>query len=249
MISTSLRARRATLFALLASLGVLQPTLPARADQSDQIVFDVVLKGIRAGELVINGKIVGTSYGANGVLQTAGLIGLLRKIRHDATVSGGYRNGRFTPMRFSEKSDTPRGKSTHEIVYKNGTPIAVSQVPPRKPRDTDVDPAKQGGTIDPLTALYAVLRDVDRDQACQLDVKMYDGAKRSQVRLFDPRPEGKGVVCSGEYRRLAGFSAKDMAEKSRFAFTLHYDPTTNGRLQVDEIETDTIYGKGRLKRQ
>lgn len=249
MIFALFRARRAVVLPLLAALAFLQPSLPARADQSDQIVFDVVLKGLRAGELVINGKIVGNAYGANGVLQTAGLVGFLRKIRYDATASGSYRNGEFTPMRFSEKADTPRGKSTHEIVYNNGTPVAVSQNPPRKPRDTDVDAAKQGGTIDPLTALYAVLRSVNRDEACKLDVKMYDGSKRSQVRLFDARPEGDGVVCSGEYRRLAGFSAKDMAEKSRFPFTLHYAPNANGRLEVDEIETDTIYGKGRLKRR
>ncbi|KEP69078.1 DUF3108 domain-containing protein [Thioclava sp. BHET1] len=245
----SFSTRRAALSVPLIAALSLTPIVPARADQSDQIVFDVVLKGIRAGELAINGKIVGDGYGANGVLKTAGLVGLFRKIRYDATVSGHYANGTFTPMRFSEKSDTPNSKATHEIVYKNGTPVAVSRNPPRAPSDRDVDPAKQTGTLDPLTALYAVLRNVDTADACKLDVKMYDGAKRSQVRLFDPRPDGKGVVCSGEYRRLAGFSKSDMAEKSRFPFTLYYEPSGPGRLQVDRIETDTIYGKGSLKRQ
>ncbi|OWY11064.1 hypothetical protein B6V74_03325 [Thioclava sp. F42-5] len=230
---------------LVAPLG----TAPARADQSDKIVFDVVLKGIRAGELAINGKITDGAYGANGVLQTAGLVGLLRKIKFSASVSGLYDGQKFTPMKYSEVDDAPGRKSKHQIIYNNGTPVSVSQQPPRKPSPRDVDPAKQGGTVDPLTALYAVLRDVPRDEACKLDVKMYDGARRSQVRLFEPKPDGKNIVCSGEYRRLAGFSEKDMKEKSRFAFTLYYEPSPNGGLQVDKIETDTLYGKGRLTRQ
>lgn len=223
--------------------------VPARADQSDRIVFDVELKGIRAGELSINGKITEGAYGANGVLQTAGLVGFLRKIKFTASVSGLFSDGRFTPLKYTEVDDAPNRDSRHEIIYNNGTPVSVSRVPPRKPKDRDVDPAKQGGTVDPLTALYAVLRDVPRDEACKLDVKMYDGARRSQVRLFDPKPDGKGLVCSGEYRRLEGFSEKDMKEKNRFAFTLYYDPSAKGGLQVDRIETDTIYGKGRLTRR
>ena len=113
-----------------------------------------------------------------------------------------------------------------------------------------MDPAKQTGTIDPLTALYAVLRDVDRGEACKLDVKLYDGSKRTQVKLEPAQSKGANVICAGEYRRLEGFSAKDMDEKSRFPFTLTYAPTPDGaRLQVIEIATDTIYGKGRLKRR
>lgn len=250
MASLSSRLSRPLAGGLTAAflLGPLA-AMPARADQSDRIVFDVELKGIRAGELAINGKITNGAYGANGVLQTAGLVGWLRKIKFTASVTGLVSNGRFTPLKYTETDEAPGRDATHAIIYKNGTPVSVSRVPPRKPKPRDVDPAQQGGTVDPLTALYAVLRDVPRDAACQLDVKMYDGARRSQVRLFNPRPDGKGMVCSGEYRRLEGFSAKDMKEKSRFAFTLYYDPSPKGGLQVDRIETDTIYGKGRLTRR
>ena len=48
----------------------------------------------------------------------------------------------------------------------------------------------------------------------------------------------------------AGFSEREMKEKSLFPFTLTYAPTADGtRLQVVSIETDTILGKGRLTRQ
>ncbi|KFE35942.1 DUF3108 domain-containing protein [Thioclava atlantica] len=244
MISKPLRLGLAA-----AVLAIPLGAMAARAEQSERIVFDVKLRGIRAGELAINGKVVNGSYGANGVLQTAGLVGFLRKIKFIASVTGHVSQGRFTPMKYAETDEAPGRNATHEIIYQNGTPVSVSRVPPRPPNPRDVDPAKQGGTVDPLTALYAVLRDVPRDEACQLDVKMYDGARRSQVRLFKPQPNGEGLVCAGEYRRLEGFSEKDMAEKSRFAFTLYYDPSPKGGLQVDRIETETLYGKGSLSRR
>lgn len=242
--------RRATLPLAAALAATLCLAAPLHADQTDRIVFDVSLRGVSAGRLSINGKIEGANYGANGTLETTGLLGFLRKIRYDATVAGSHTAGTFTPQRFDETANRPGDESEHVIVYQNGTPVSVSRNPPRKPRKTDVDPAKQGGTIDPLTALYAVLRDVDRDEACKLNVTMYDGARRSQVSLNAPQADGDGVTCTGEYRRLEGFSAKDMKEKSRFPFTLIYAPTPDGkRLQVVEINTDTIYGTGRLKRR
>lgn len=240
---------RAAAGAALLSFGLFAAA-PLRADQTDRIVFDVVLKGITAGRLSINGRISGATYGANGTMETTGLAAMLRTLRYDASVSGSVAKGQFTPMHFEETAVRGDDKAKHVIVYQGGVPVSVSREPPRKPRPEDVDPARQGGTIDPLTALYAVLRDVDRDEACKLKVTMFDGAKRSQVMLSAPVDAGKGVVCSGEYRRLAGFSAKEMAEKSRFPFTLTYAPTPDGqRLQVVEIETDTILGKGRLKRR
>ncbi len=236
--------------AALGLAGLLALSLPAQADQTDRIVFDVILKGVTAGQLSINGKIEGASYGATGTLQTTGLVGMLKKLRHDAAVSGSFRAGRFTPLKYSETAQRNGKVIEHGIIYKAGTPVSVTRNPPRTPGALDVEPANQGGTIDPLTALYAVLRDVDRAEACKLDVKMYDGSKRSQVRLEAPQAAGEGVVCKGEYRRLEGFSPEDMAEKSRFPFTLTYAPTPDGaRLQVIEISTDTILGQGRLKRR
>ena len=142
MTSLSNRLPRALTAALTAAL-VIAPlgAAPARAEQSDKIVFDVVLKGIRAGELAINGKITDGAYGANGVLQTAGLVGLLRKIKFSASVSGLHDGQKFTPLKYSEVDDAPGRKSKHQIVYNNGTPVSVSQQPPRKP---SVPPSTKG---------------------------------------------------------------------------------------------------------
>ncbi|TQS71549.1 DUF3108 domain-containing protein [Rhodobacteraceae bacterium] len=232
---------------LTATIGLSSPA--AHADQTDQIVFDVVLRGIKAGELRINGKIQGQGYGAKGVLMTTGIVGAVRKLRYDASVNGYTSGDSFTPTRYEETANTPDRNRKSTMVYQRGTPVSVSQTPPRKPRATDLDPARQGGTVDPLTALYSVLRNVDRAEACNRAVEMFDGSRRTKVTLGAPQSSGNQVVCAGEYRRIGGFSDREMAEKTRFPFTLTYSPAGNDRLEVTEISTDTVYGQGRLKRQ
>lgn len=223
---------------------------PASADQTDHIVFDVLLGGIKAGELSIDGKITSGRYGAKGTMQTTGLAGMLKTIRYDAAAEGSFARGRFMPRSTEVLARRGNSRSRNAVIYKGGVPASVIHEPPRSPRPNDVDPAAQGGTIDPLTALYAVLRDVTPAEACTLSVTMFDGSKRSEVALSAPEPSGNGVRCTGEYRRLAGFSDKEMAEKTRFPFTLTYAPTADGKhLQVVDISTDTILGKGRLKRR
>lgn len=222
---------------------------PLRADQTDSAIFDLTLKGIYAGTLSVSGSIQGTSYAASGVLKSGGLVSLVKKVRYDARSAGRVSDGRFTPSRYEEDADTGSRQSQSVMEYIAGVPQVKKYNPPRTEKEGGVDPATQGGTVDPLTALYAALRDVPEGEACKLAVFMFDGKRRSQVVLGDPRPDGKGVSCPGEYRRLEGFSAREMAEKSRFPFMMQLEPLGNGMLRVTEISMDTLYGKGRLKRR
>lgn len=222
----------------------------APADQTDSAVFDLTLRGIPTGTLSVAGAIEGKSYAAAGVLKSGGLVALVRKVRYDARVSGRVASGRFTPARYEEDADTGKRQSQSVMEYKAGVPQVKVYNPPKAPRPGDIDPATQGGTVDPLTAAYAALRDVAPEEACKLRLVMFDGRRRSQVVLADPEPaSGGGLTCAGEYRRLEGFSAEEMADKSRFPFRMTYAPLPDGRLRVMEISMDTIYGKGRLTRR
>lgn len=230
---------------LALSLGLTS----ARADQTDSAVFDLTLKGIHAGTLSVSGAVNGESYAVNGVLKSGGLVALVKKVRYDARSQGSFADGRFTPSRYEEDADTGSRQSQSVMEYSAGVPQVKKYNPPRKKKDKGVDPTTQGGTLDPLSALYAALRDVPEDQACNLAVYMFDGKRRSQVALGEPVPEGEGIACPGEYRRLEGFSKKEMAEKSRFPFTMHLEPTGDGMMRVMEVSMDTLYGKGSLKRR
>jgi hypothetical protein len=245
------RISRFTVFSLMA-LGFALAAMPlagARAGQSDPAVFDFSLKGFRAGRLTLSGSIVDGQYEASGTLQSTGILGALRKIRYDAAVTGILNDGRFVPSHYSELADTGKRQSESVMEYRAGVPQVKVYNPPREPRPGDVTPATQGGTVDPLTALYATLRDVPKDEVCQLAVFMFDGLRRSQVVLTAPKPEGDSVTCLGEYRRLAGFTEADMAEMERFPFRLTYGPAGEGMMHVELIETETLFGRGVLRRR
>ena len=236
------------LVALIGAFHLLSPA-PVRADQSDAAVFDISIRGISAATLSISGATKGKSYAASGVLKSSGILGMVKRIRYDAAVNGSLSKGRFTPSRYVEKADTGKRRSEAVMAYRQGVPQVKSYSPPRPPAKGDIDPASQGGTVDPLTALYAVLRDVPVAEACRLKVFLFDGRRRSQVVLSAPESGGDAIICQGEYRRLEGFSPEDMAEKSRFAFALTYAPADHGMVHVTEISMDTIYGKGRMIRR
>ncbi|MGB3148437.1 MAG: DUF3108 domain-containing protein [Paracoccaceae bacterium] len=238
---------------LTAALAALAAT-PLRAEQAavqnDRIVFDISIKGLSAARLTIGGSVNASTYVAKGTLKSAGLLAFVKKVRYDAETSGHFAAGRFTPARYSEKADTGKRQSEAVMAYVGGVPQVKSYNPPKKARAQALDPATQGGTVDPLTALFAILRAVPRDAACDQVLTLFDGRRRSQVTLGPAKTAGDAISCDGEYRRLEGFSAKDMAEKARFPFQLTYGPAAGeAMVQVTEISMDTLYGNGRMIRQ
>lgn len=236
---------KAGCIALLLAATLLAP-LPARAEQA---VYDLSIRGLTAGTLTFSGTAEGGRYSVKGRLESAGLVGMVRKLRYDAEVAGAERGKRFTPFRYAEVADTGKRQSEAVMEYRRGVPQVKVYSPPRPPGEGGIDPATQGGTVDPLTAMFAALRDTAPDAACNLRLTLFDGKRRSQITLAAPDPTSTGLTCAGEYRRLEGFSAEDMAEKTRFPFTLSLAPTAEGLLRVTEVTMDSLYGKARLKRR
>jgi hypothetical protein len=233
----------------IAAAFLTQGAAAHAAERKDVAIFDISIRGFSAATLSLSAADQGESYAAAGTLKSSGILGFLRKIRYDAQVAGKISDGRFIPSRYVERADTGKRQSEAVMAYVGGTPQVKSYDPPRPPSEGGIDPATQRGTVDPLTALYAVLRDVPKADACQLKVFMFDGRRRSQLVLGQAKAEADKITCQGEYRRLDGFSPKDMAEKSRFPFTLSYSLASDGLVHVTEISMDTLYGKGRMIRR
>ena len=215
---------------------------------AEQVVFDLSIRGLRAGTLTFAGQEEAGRYSVSGRLESAGLVGMVRRVRYDGQAQGVLRNGRFTPARYSEQADTGRRQSESVMEYRRGVPQVKVYNPPRDPNTDGLDPATQGGTVDPLTALFATLRDVPAGQECNRKLTLFDGKRRSQIVLGAPQPTESGVACPGEYRRLEGFSADDVAEKSRFPFTVQMVPVGQ-MMRVTEVTMESLYGNARLKRR
>lgn len=243
-MKTSLR-----IAALALSIGAASHSVALAERVEDKATFDVVIRGISAASLGFSAVEDGGRYAVSGLLKSAGVAAMFRKISYNATAKGAVSGTKYTPFSYVEKSDNGKKQSTSTMTYSRGVPSAVQYTPAREGRDKDVSPATQGGTVDTLTALYAILRDVDAGQECKVSLKMYDGRYVSSIAISKPTAQGKAVVCNGQYRRIAGFKPEEMAERTNFPFTLTYEPAANGKMRVTEVAMESIYGKAAMKRR
>ena len=245
------RAPACALICALLTAALLAPARPAAAEPLRQEAsFDLVMLGLTAGNLTFAGVEEEGSYAVTGTLASGGILAFIRKVRYDAEARGRVQDGRYIPRSYSEKADTGKRQSEAEMTYDDGVPRVMKYAPPRGKREWDVDPATQAGTVDILTALYATLQDVAPGQECNRETAMFDGRRASRLTLGAPTAgEDGSVTCPGAYRRVAGFSPEDMAERTEFPFTLTYAPGPDGRMRVVEVAMETLYGRARLVRQ
>lgn len=234
---------------LLSLVAALTLVLPARAEITTEARFDVYFSGIRAGIVVFKGITTDTQYSVAGRLQSTGLLRLVADLRYDAVSVGRIAGDTFVPVRYTESADTGQRQSDAEMEYRRGVPQVKAYSPPREPKPFDLDPATQGGTLDPAAAVFFLLRDAPEAEACRGAVPVFDGQRRSSLTVDNPRRQGDQLICDGEYRRVAGFSPAELGEKAQFPFTVTYRENGDGLMQVDEVRIDTLYGVARLDRR
>jgi len=242
-VTTDAVRRVCAAFAL--SVAAASPTL------AQDVTFRLTVGGIAAGTLRMSSDRTEGSYSAAAFLQTTGLASVLRSLRHEAEVQGRITQGRLSPARYAAQTEVGQRQSQVEITWKDGQPAVVSLSPP--PADAalaaPVDASRRAGTVDPVTALHSTLGDADAKDACALSLAIFDGRRLTRLVVGQPVATKDGLTCTGEYRRLAGFSPADMMEKSRFAFTLRLAMAADGRWQVREVTTETLIGRATLTRQ
>ena len=226
---------------------VMIPSL-ASAETREAGSFSISIRGFPFGSIAYSAAERGSAYSVAARVEASGLIGALVRARYDAQAQGTIRSGRYIPQRYTESARRGRRETESVLSYRNGVPGPKQQTPPQNPRPSDIDPAKQGGTVDPATAIFTTLRDMPRETACQVDLAMYDGRYRAGVTLGNPEPKGDGLVCTGMYRRLAGYSDAEMAEGSAFPFTAELVPH-EGKMRIQRIVMDTLYGTARVERR
>lgn len=209
---------------------------------AEQAQFDVTLKGLRVAELVLTDSMADGRYRVQVTIRSDGVAGIVRRVRFQAQSDGAVANG-FTPQSYTETADTGRRQSRVEMVFDGGVPRVVTYASPRPDGPELLDPASQGGTLDPATALFAGLRDRPVGQGCAEDHAVFDGRRRSSYVLT-----GSGMTCTGTYRRIAGYTPAEMAERTQFAIEVTY-ATEGDVMRVVEASVQTIYGKMRLKRR
>lgn len=233
----------------LAVLALLLGPMPAAA-QSMDAQYAVSLRGVPVGSIAMRGRDSGSGYSISAAARASGLVGALVAYAYDATAEGSITGGQHVSSRYEEQEDDDGERTSTVTLYRAGTPVSVTFTPPRAPEPWDIDPTAQRGVVDPLTALYLVLRPVDPARACNATFDTFDGRHVARLSLgaAQAEPDG-GVTCTGEYRRLRGYSPEDLEKRPNATLTVLYAPVADGQVQVQEIRSSTRLGDAVMRRQ
>lgn len=235
---------------LAAALMSLTLAAPALAEKvTETATFDFVVAGLKAGTLTLAGTQDGAGYAVQGKLGSSGLVSFVRQVSYAGTASGALRGDSFRPASYRESANTGERQSEVVLEWQGGVPSVVLYKPEGKKRKHDIDPADQVGSVDPLTAAFAILRSVEAGKECQAALTMFDGRRASKIALSNRKAEGATVTCAGEYRRVAGFSPREMSKRTRFPFTLTYEPDGKGRMKVVQVAMETTFGTAQMVRR
>lgn len=198
--------------------------------------------GLKVGELVLSGTLEARRYTASSQFRTTGLAGAVARVRFVLRASGQRQGAHFLPESYQEDMNTGRRESQARLSYAEG--IARTSLSGQ----SEIDEEARRGAVDPMTAMLMLLRDRQSDGLCDLRQRIFDGTRLSELRLTARRQSGDAVICSGSYRRLAGYSAEELQRRHEFPLQVHYLPEA-GAMRAQRIRVETIYGPALLLRR
>jgi hypothetical protein len=233
---------------LLVPLAVLLLCLTPHLAHAETSVFDLKVRGLVLGEVTLADRVTGGTYTVSGLIKSTGLAAMIRNFSYTGKAQGTLTRGIPAPLQYEEVADTGRRRSEAVLDYSGGAPVVVRYTSPKEAGPDSPDPMTQGGTVDPLTAIWALLRDVPRTRACALDLAIFDGKRRSSINL---RPAGlkDGLPqCAGVYKRLQGFTAREVSRHTQFDFIVTYS-AQGQMLRADSVAFGSFYGTAEIIRR
>lgn len=219
-------------------------TAPARAELAAD--FTLTVGGLTAGTLTIKANQNNSRYAVAARTASAGAGGIFKPFTNNTKVSGSISQGKLRPARYVSQNKGGRIGRTAELEFVADTPrVVVAEI--RDHEEPYVHIGGLKGVVDPLTGLYAVLRDTTKANACKIDMTLFDGHRVTRVTLSKPQQTTRGIQCTGVYRRISGYPKSDLAERREFPFTLLYAGEGNV-LRAQEMTMRSLFGPARMIR-
>ncbi len=208
--------------ALAALLGAAllgaAPAGPARAAAQGTLTAEYTgySHGLTVMKLAGSLSFSATGYAIRITFRTVGMVNLVVHSDNDSTASGQFRDGTVQPARFDGAGNL-RGteRSTH-IAYVEGNPVIRALSPPVEQERSPVPPAMTRHTIDTLSALALLIRQVGQTGKCDGSVTTFDGRRlatqTSATGGMEVLPEtdrsmfaGRALRCNLQGQQLGGF--------------------------------------------
>ena len=236
---------------VLATALFLGALVSEQAKAQDIIAeFRVSISGFPVGRVSFEGVVEPDTYKVQGFLGSSGFFGFFIATRYSGASIGSLKDGFPVPEIFRGRFEQRRQFAQVDMKYVGGKATEIVRTPPRPPLETDVPPEAAVGNLDPITALYYVLRDRAEGDLCRQDFRIYDGTRTARVALAPHTPsELTGtqdtspdvIICDGNYRRIGGFTDTMMEDGVDFPFRVKYRPKGD-TYEVFEFLATTSFG-------
>ncbi len=154
-------------------------------------------------------------YTISVAYRTAGAFGLIVHNQMDSAASGRFVNGRAEPSQFFAAGRLRGGERVTQLDYPRGEPEIRQLVPANDDRDP-VPAAQQAGTIDTLSAMAQLVRQVNLTGRCDGRLTTFDGRRLTEIEartagLQELPPSsrsafsGQALRCDVVGHQLAGY--------------------------------------------
>lgn len=197
--------------------------LPAAVAQAEtwSATYTLTAAGIAVMEATVRMDLGGTHYRAESEVRTRGVAGAMVSGRQVTRVEGEWGPDGPRPRRYVTEGQW-RGQNRRVVMEygPGGTPRVVAMEPPSQEERHPVPPDLTRGTVDGLSAMAWLVREVRRTGQCAGERRVYDARQVTQITSrqmgVEAIAEGTALRCSLESRVLAGWRLdRDPAEAMR----------------------------------
>lgn len=174
-------------------------------------------------------QLTAAGYAITAHSRTVGLAGLLSRSDVTSVASGRFDGVRVQPDRYASSGRSRGANRTTELAYPAHDPV-VTALQPSEPERDPVPAAQTRGSIDTLSAIVGLSRQVAETGRCDGTALVFDGHRLSRLEARTvgtepvPDPSGAGFAgpalrCDFSSRQLAGFLHD--ANRARLMKPLH----------------------------
>jgi hypothetical protein len=119
----------------------------------------------------------------------------------DAFSRGRFADQQVRPAAAGQRSLWSGRERMTELIYRPDGSVAVTAVPPRDESAPHVPQEQMIGTVDLVSAILSVLKQVGTGEPCAASVPVYDGRRRYDLTT---RPAGSAVLRPSPYLKFSG---------------------------------------------
>lgn len=210
----------APVLAVAPTAHAADPATPSEAAQAPERTYSYrfYLGGILVGKADVAAAIDEVAYRLQTDVRSDGVVGWFYDVTVKASAEGARRDAdTLAPRRFVMSSVTEGELFDMTVSYGESAPETIEAEPAFKPRPWQIDPARQTGALDPISAIVAALLPRPVADLCEHVIPIFDGRRRYDI-VFDgvradkTRRGERQIDCDARFQRVGGFKPKHMAK-------------------------------------